>query len=535
MNSMTEVSSSLRYGSRSRFMIELSFEDDPVPRSCGPEERVSWGALKLWVNDVNLCVHYEDGEIRETVNWNWWGLFRWLVDSWDFLFHEQALPVRNAAEWAADAMQSINRPETFERGGKWDNRAEKSADLWFRRHCLWACRKGGLLPNVAFRRFYDRVEVSWTPESPPGAPDHYTFQFAEGGCRLPVAEVVNPIFDFLRHASAFVAASAGTESAEALCRQVKNLEAKERFERRLAILGGFQTKGRLQRFWERLKEEIPSQKVFKEAQRWFQPGTDETLYVSGTCQGALMFGSHAPVLKEGDRLVLAASIAEHTSKASAEDRVSEKVVTLDLGSVTESGAPPWEQGYELADEWAEAVTVPRSDSAVDIEALLGRFGIAVMEIELSDRGTSGVAVASSRKTPLILVNTSRPQHKWSSARRFTLAHELCHLIIDREAGADLAMASGPWAPIGVEKRANAFAAALLMPNDLVAEAYRRAGSHPGSGDFDELRKAARFLGVSADALSQHLCNRAFIDEEIRDGFQSDLESRVFEDAEGENE
>lgn len=49
--------------------------------------------------------------------------------------------------------------------------------------------------------------------------------------------------------------------------------------------------------------------------------------------------------------------------------------------------------------------------------------------------------------------------------RFTLAHELAHLVYDRLAGTWLAQASGPWTPPGRESRANAVAAALLMPEN----------------------------------------------------------------------
>ena len=49
------------------------------------------------------------------------------------------------------------------------------------------------------------------------------------------------------------------------------------------------------------------------------------------------------------------------------------------------------------------------------------------------------------------------------AQRFTLAHELCHMLHDRSYGARLAIASGPWAPWGIEKRANALLAGAGVP------------------------------------------------------------------------
>lgn len=216
-------SNSLRYGSRDRFMIELSFEDDPERDRATPEERASWGALKIWADGYNLCTHYEAGELREAIHWNWWTLLQWFEASWNLLFHEQALPVRNDAQWAAQAMWEINRPETFDRPHGWDAEAEASADTWFRHHCLWSCREGGLLPNVAIRRLFDRAEISWTNHAPPGAPEHFRFAMTSGGVRLPVAEVAEPLHQFLTHAATYVAGVGKSPAATALVRRVAAL------------------------------------------------------------------------------------------------------------------------------------------------------------------------------------------------------------------------------------------------------------------------------------------------------------------------
>jgi len=45
----------------------------------------------------------------------------------------------------------------------------------------------------------------------------------------------------------------------------------------------------------------------------------------------------------------------------------------------------------------------------------------------------------------------------------------CHILFDREYGTKWALASGPWAPRDLERRANAFAAMLLMPPGLLAK------------------------------------------------------------------
>ena len=47
--------------------------------------------------------------------------------------------------------------------------------------------------------------------------------------------------------------------------------------------------------------------------------------------------------------------------------------------------------------------------------------------------------------------------------RFTVAHEVCHLLFDRDVGCRLAIANGPWDPQDVEQCADSFTAMLLMP------------------------------------------------------------------------
>jgi len=85
---------------------------------------------------------------------------------------------------------------------------------------------------------------------------------------------------------------------------------------------------------------------------------------------------------------------------------------------------------------------------------------------------------------------------------------------DRSHGARLAIASGPWAPKSIEQRANAFAAWLLMPPDLLQSAI--ADAHSGMDTLEGVNFVADRLDVSRRALIEHLYNLDYIDEEERD-------------------
>jgi Zn-dependent peptidase ImmA (M78 family) len=97
--------------------------------------------------------------------------------------------------------------------------------------------------------------------------------------------------------------------------------------------------------------------------------------------------------------------------------------------------------------------------------------------------------------------------------RFTVAHELCHLILDRDYGDELAIATGPWAPLAIEQRANAFAAAFLMPTWLLRDALTDATAR--ADDPDTIRLVSTQLRVSVSSLIDRLYNLGEITFEER--------------------
>ena len=72
------------------------------------------------------------------------------------------------------------------------------------------------------------------------------------------------------------------------------------------------------------------------------------------------------------------------------------------------------------------------------------------------------------------------------------------------------MASGPWAPRDVERRANAFAAMLLMPHDLVRRAVSTITTRLDT--VEGIGQAASRLQTGFLAALRHLVNLGFIDD-----------------------
>lgn len=86
-------------------------------------------------------------------------------------------------------------------------------------------------------------------------------------------------------------------------------------------------------------------------------------------------------------------------------------------------------------------------------------------------------------------------------------------MYDQSRGQKLAISSGPWAPKGIEQRANAFAAMFLMPPVLVQQAIADV---PEPISYSSVSAVADKLRVSKRAVIDHLYNMTLMTESVRD-------------------
>jgi Zn-dependent peptidase ImmA (M78 family) len=106
-----------------------------------------------------------------------------------------------------------------------------------------------------------------------------------------------------------------------------------------------------------------------------------------------------------------------------------------------------------------------------------------------------------------------------------LAHELCHILYDRAYGLQLAVASGPWAPVEVERRANAFAAMFLMPHQVLQRAIAHLDQPLGSPDG--VARIAEMTQTSFTSTLEHLCNLDYLDHDTRDYIRYEADKAAF--------
>lgn len=235
------------------------------------------------------------------------------------------------------------------------------------------------------------------------------------------------------------------------------------------------------------------------------------LVTVGSAYARLLYGAVSPTTDLDDVARLASNIvANYVDDATAWLPALE--LPLDLSEVTQ--LPPGEQGGRLGERACELLGGGTRDW-VDIESVISSLDISISEIELSDIEVRAVSIFGPTQHPHVFRNTRTRWGNSAEVTRFTLAHELCHLLLDREYADELAIASGPWAPLAIERRANAFAAAFLMPTWLLRDAL--ASTSAPADDPDTIKSVSARLHVSASSLIDRLYNLGEItfDDRIR--------------------
>ena len=135
------------------------------------------------------------------------------------------------------------------------------------------------------------------------------------------------------------------------------------------------------------------------------------------------------------------------------------------GIAYNKGVPAHRQGAEVATKLRQQLGLAGGPIRSVRNLVRERFPhIRVLYSELGSEGPAGITFADSRREPFIILNLQGKNIN-PAVRRFSLAHELGHVLMDRSRGKPLAILSGYHTETGlmIERRANAFAIRLLCP------------------------------------------------------------------------
>lgn len=505
MSAMAFGNWEMQAGDPAVFAFKLAFlrdphgDDDPAT----PEERESWGAFSVWAHGENLCAHIEQGEILDSAHWYMLPLIEWFVDNWDALLHEERLPLSNVGLSAAESLSRSRRPplslkeevDEFEWLDAWS--------AWWGRHCVRSGREGGLFPDLYLRRYRDHLELSTGAERTLGIPDEYVFLSPNRIYRVDPVVVADALFAVLRAATQELRRRLPESSrVERLDVKVGGLAAPERETTRMAWLAGLgddleryaQVAGEVDHSLESVSSEIREQ--ISGARR------STPLLVDGSAYARLLYGAISPETTLADVATLTKLIVDNYVD-DATPWLSRLDLQLDVAEVSQ--LTPGEQGDWLGEQACELLRGDDGhDGWVDIHRTLQRLQVAVTKIDLSDGEVRAVSIFGPTQLPHVFCNRGTRWGQSLEVERFTLAHELCHLLLDREYGDELAVATGPWAPQAIEQRANAFAAAFLMPTWLLRDALNRTALQVD--DPDAIKAVSATMRVSGSSLIDRLYN-----------------------------
>jgi Zn-dependent peptidase ImmA (M78 family) len=503
----------MRAGDPGTFAFKIEFQANPH----GDEDRAtledaaSWGAFSVWANGENLCSHTEYGETLDAVHWYLLPLFEWFVENWDALFHEERFPLRNVGLSAAEAMARTKTPSLSLKGVDELDWFDRWA-AWWNRHCLRAASEGGFFPDMYLRRYRDKIEVSSGAEPVIGIPRECFYHASNRIYRLPPGKVADSLHRVLTASSRELQRRLPNSSrVAALAAGLQRLESPDRESVRMAWLAGYGENPDAYLDVARNVDEALADTPNDVRASLVGTRVSQPLVVIGSAYARLLYGAISPSTTRDDVAKITRLLVENYVEDATRwlERLDISLKTSEAAQLT-----PGEQGSLLGEQACELLGDAESEW-VDVHAAIERLGIAKTDVELTDDDLRAISVFGPTQRPHIYCNR---RTRWGTSRpveRFTLAHELCHLLLDREYGDELAVASGQWAPVEIEQRANTFAAAFLMPTWLLRQAI---GSH--SEPIDQpgvIQMVATRLRVSVTSLVDRLYNlgEVTLDDRLR--------------------
>ena len=242
-----------------------------------------------------------------------------------------------------------------------------------------------------------------------------------------------------------------------------------------------------------LVAEVESVFYSEDERDWSEPRSDELL------AAARLVG---PQPRATLRPILQAVKGIQLRDCSALDGVSEEALAVIVDTHDE---PPYRQGHELALWLRSEPGVVRRGGRVDPAMILESWGVPIVDASLGLGGIDAIGCWGPRHGPAVLLNFDAGYAMNSGRRRATLAHEMCHLLVDRTSSLPLVEVLGGRTAKPVEQRARAFAAELLLPRDIAGREFL---------EFEgEEARAARSLcsrfGVSTELLAWQIKNSEY--------------------------
>lgn len=403
----------------------LLFEFQPFNHTADKQPDGLWTGLRLSVNGEEVW----GGEDGSPLQWSWVDLLEWLAEVWPWLVLEENLPLP-LEKHILYPDQLLDHVEKW-----WEDSPDKLIEKqelqvmeFLQRHDLAHALKGLYCPSLYILRQGSQYLISNT-----------SFDIALCHPQEEIVRTLEEVGNFL--------AETGSKSADP---RTANAVAQ----------------------WRLRSSKLARHKLELES------GCPENVQ-----QQLEIFAESADELKAAARMSYGIVPVAEQKRLLEKLRLTKKQNTPDLDNLTQEVLKsfqeigrPYEQGYWLAEFLRSKLGLP-ADARVEIEEILRKWGVSIEEIALSSSTKiDALSAWGAAHGPVVLVNVSDRPPAHHFGKRSTLAHEACHLLIDRKRALPVGEVFGGRVPKLIESRANAFAAELLLPREIASKVYRNSNS-----------------------------------------------------------
>lgn len=415
----------LSFGDYGALRIILEWRDDY--ESDGPIG-TTWGDLQLWVGDTLVWGLLDASGKIQGITWSWIELLEFLGNAWPYLIEEEQLPIifDNREEGPKHLGELYGRAKY-----RWSKLNEQKVDV-----------EDALLRD--FLAVHDLAEA------------------------LHGAQLSQMLF--LRQGNQMLVATTRQEWALPFAATMSTLEKlSEAIKERLAELKDMQSEIARSR-WES-RDSMPAAKRLQIA-----TGIDETLLNRVWPTSLEAANDKLYELKAAARMIGGKLPDDQLKTVLAKINSLPNGKHLDLGVLHQKAihiideyrsSDPANQGRLLASMLREHLNC--KIGKIEPKKILINWGVSILDFKIGNSRLDAIAVWGGNHAPTILLNTEGPRAKHPSGTLSTLAHEICHLLVDINGALPVAEVFGGNIPYGIERRANAFAAELLLPRSLAGD------------------------------------------------------------------
>ena len=477
------------FGKPSSFGIDVDLYHPEDPKE-GAFDFSHWGKLRFWVNGRNLAATTSpQGEFLDSIDWEIAPLLEWLARNRNAFLHEEKLPIPDGGPDGASAIADFWRGLDIRYFGKGTGLvARRRVHEWWRRHSIRAASEGGLFPDIVLRRFADDIEISWDSRDPiPGSERVYVE--AAGSAILPLDEVHDIISSFLKETvEALLAENPSDAEINEIASTIPTSSEELHREESLLWLSGLR--------------DMPAGASDME---FLSAGVISENGILRHNAVTLLFRSFSPEITPAD-IVKIEELLKKASISGDNDVEFRKHVRK---KALDPQIPAYRQGYDLASQFREEMGLDAIEPFVSMP-IFTELGITTMETTLSDKTLRALSFRGPKYHPSVALNQNTSFFEYEHAKEMDLAHELCHLLFDQEYGRPMGIVSGPWAPMNLEKRANAFAAYLRLPAEAIRDIVGRDPPAPINQKI--LKRIMKKYCVGVTTATYQLLNLGWISE-----------------------